>query len=153
MTAGSTYARALALGVVSGMRSMLAPALAARKAAEDPEGMPDILTRPQTRTALGVMAAGELVVDKLPFTPSRTLLPSVIFRALSGALVGAAFASSRRASPAAGAAVGALGAVAATYAAYHVRQLVDRELKVADPLVAVAEDALATGIGMRALAD
>ena len=151
VTDDSTYVRSLALGIVSGMRSMLAPALVARKAVEDPEGMPDILTRPQTRAALGLMAVGELVVDKLPFTPSRTVLPSVLFRALSGALVGAAFASSRRASPAAGAAAGALGAVAATYAAYHVRQIVDREFNLADPLVAVAEDALATGIGMRAL--
>jgi uncharacterized membrane protein len=150
--AASTYTRALALGVVSGMRSMMAPALAARRAAEDPDGMPDSLARPRTRAALEVMAAGELLVDKLPFTPSRTLLPSLLFRAISGAVVGAAFASSRRGHPAVGAAVGAVGAISATYAAYHARQLVDRKLKVADPLVGIAEDALAAGIGMRALA-
>ena len=66
----STYTRALALGIVSGMRSMMAPALAARKAADDPGGMPDLLTRPQTRAALGVMAAGELVVDNSPSPPA-----------------------------------------------------------------------------------
>jgi uncharacterized membrane protein len=147
----STYTRALALGVVSGMRSMMVPALAARKAAEDPQGMPDVLTRPHTRAALGLMAAGELVADKLPFTPSRTVLPSLLFRAISGAVVGAAFASSRRGSPAVGAVVGALGAVAGTYGAYYARQLVDKKLNVADPLVGMAEDALAAGIGMRAL--
>jgi uncharacterized membrane protein len=147
----STYARALALGIVSGMRSMMAPALTARKAAENPQGMPDALTRPRTRAALEVMAAGELVADKLPFTPSRTVLPSLLFRALSGAVVGAAFASSRRGSAAVGALAGALGAVAATYGAYHARQFVDKKLKVADPLVGIAEDALAAGIGMKAL--
>jgi uncharacterized membrane protein len=147
----STYFRALALGVVSGMRSMMAPALAARKAADDPHGMPDLLTRPQFRSALGLMAAGELVADKLPFTPRRTVLPSLLFRALSGALVGAAFASSRRGSAAAGAAVGALGAVAGTYGAYYGRQYLDEKLNVADPLIGMAEDALAAGIGMRAL--
>jgi uncharacterized membrane protein len=133
------------------MRSMMAPALASRKAVDDPEGMPEILTRPQTRAALGIMSAGELVMDKLPFTPSRTLLPSLIFRALSGALVGGAFASSRRGNPATGAFIGAFGAVLATYGAYHVRQFVDEKLKVADPLVGMAEDALAAGIGTRAL--
>lgn len=148
----STYTRALALGIVAGMRSLMAPALVARKAASDPEGLPEVLTRPQTRTALEVMAAGELIADKLPFAPSRLALPSLAFRAVSGALIGAAFASSRRASPGKGALVGALGAVASAYAAYHVRQIVDKKLKVADPLVGAAEDALAAAIGVKALA-
>lgn len=147
----STYTRALALGIVSGMRSLMAPALIARKAATDPEGLPEVLTRPQTRTALEVMAAGELVADKLPFAPSRLAFPSLAFRAVSGALMGGAFASSRRASPGKGALAGALGAVAGAYAAYHLRQIVDRTLNVADPLVGAAEDALAAAIGMKAL--
>ena len=113
--------------------------------------MPELLTRPQTRTALRVMAAGELVVDKLPFAPRRTLLPSLLFRTLSGAVVGAAFASSRRRNAATGAALGALGAITATYAAYHARQYMDKKLNLPDPVVAVAEDALAATIGTLAL--
>lgn len=152
-SSASTNTRALALGIVAGMRSMMAPALAARKAAKDPEGMPDVLTRPQTKAFLEVMAAGEMFADKLPFTPSRTVLPSLLFRTLSGAVVGAAFATSRRGRPAAGAIAGVLGALAGTFGAYYVRQFVDKRLKVADPIVGLAEDALAAGLGMKALAD
>jgi uncharacterized membrane protein len=89
------------------------------------------------------MAMSELVLDKLPSTPSRTQPAALAARAASGALAGAALGAGR---PVAGlaAVAGAVGAGAATLLGHALR------LKLAkaagrDWPVAVTEDALAGG--------
>jgi uncharacterized membrane protein len=153
---GSTtadYGRAFAMGLIAGLRSMSAPALFSAAASRKHNGALtrtpfDTLTSPRTAAVLGALAVGEMVVDKLPKTPSRTIPPSVIFRALSGALVGAAYCEEQRKPLATGALLGALGAVAATYGAYYLRQAADHKTGLPDPVVAFIEDAITVGAGL-----
>jgi uncharacterized membrane protein len=89
------------------------------------------------------MAMSELVIDKLPATPSRTQPGAIAARAASGALAGAALGAGR---PAAGlaAVAGAVGAAATTLLGHSLRlQLAKAAGK--DWPVAVTEDALAGG--------
>lgn len=143
--------KALGLGIVAGMRSMTAPALLSKVLSKTPEAIPvdtpfGKLCSPQAAKVLGVMAAGEMLVDKLPKTPNRTLPLSVAFRMLSGALVGSALMASRKESRVTGAVIGAAGALAATYGMFYLRRNVCRKINLPDPVFGFAEDALAVGI-------
>lgn len=92
---------ALALGAVTGMRSMLAPAmtsraLAAREDIDDADEPARTLASHRAQQFLLPMAAAELLGDKMPFAPDRTIVASMMFRALSGGVTAAALASARR---------------------------------------------------------
>ena len=134
------------LGCVAGLRSLTAPAvvcwaahfgwlhLAGTKLA--------FMNHPVTLIIFTVLAAVELVVDKLPKTPARTaptgLIARVIFGGLSGAAVGAAVGIV----PYLGATVACIGALVGTFAGYPVRRtLVLRHLP--DFSVALTEDVIA----------
>ena len=80
---------ALAIGAVTGMRSMLAPTLVSRALGErdDLAGAGEaaqLLTSDTAQTFLPTLAASEMIGDKLPFAPDRTIVPSMMFRALAG---------------------------------------------------------------------
>jgi uncharacterized membrane protein len=66
-----------------------------------------------THLILTVLALGELVADKLPFTPSRKTPPAFIFRIISGGLCGATIGASVHSIPGC-IIIGVLGAVAGT---------------------------------------
>jgi uncharacterized membrane protein len=140
------YLGAAAIGVVAGMRSMSAPALisqVARNGALEVTGSKiAFLNRTGALSTTGLLALGEFVADKLPFTPARTKAGSVAVRAISGALSGGVLCSARKKSPWLGALIGASAAVGATYAAYHLRRTAEARLNLPDPVLAVAEDAL-----------
>lgn len=89
------------------------------------------------------MALSELVIDKLPATPSRTQPGAIAARAASGALAGAALGAGR---PVAGLAAlaGAVGAGAATLLGHALRMQLAKAAGKDWP-VAVTEDALAGG--------
>lgn len=118
------YLVAALLGVIAGLRSMTAPAVTSWAAslgllgvAGTPLAFMAAVVTPWIFTAL---ALGELVVDKLPATPSRKILPAFGARVLAGALCGATIgAASGALAPAA--ITGALGAVAGTYGGAWVR--------------------------------
>jgi len=153
----SLFLRALGLGAVAGMRSMTAPALLSyflshrKGSARLNSALSEPLANPAVANALGLLAVGELIVDKLPITPNRTLPPSVAFRALSGAVVGSALYESRNQSRATGAMVGALAAVAATYGAFALRRALSRKGVLPDPVLGAVEDAIALRSGVSAL--
>lgn len=112
------YLAAALLGVVAGLRSMTAVAAAAWAAALGAvtvAGTPlGVMGRPITAWVLTALAAGELVFDKLPTTPSRKIPPVFGARIVAGALCGAIVGAGAGAMiPAA--VVGAVGAVAGTY--------------------------------------
>jgi uncharacterized membrane protein len=90
-----------------------------------------------------VAMLGELVADKLPFTPSRTRPGPFVARTLSGALAGAALLAGTGGSLALGAVAGALGGVAGTLGGYRARTGLVRTLGTPDYVVAVAEDVVA----------
>ena len=88
---------ALAIGAVTGMRSMLAPTLVSRALSERDDlhgaGAARLLTSDSAQTFLPVLAAGEIAGDKMPFAPDRTIVPSMMFRAVSAGVSAAALAA------------------------------------------------------------
>ncbi|WP_266364330.1 DUF4126 family protein [Tellurirhabdus rosea] len=147
-----TYAKAFGLGIIAGMRSFVAPALLSHKLvrtipAKEPSEPIHYFVQPQASLALKVLAGGEILADKIPNVPDRTVAPEFGFRVASGAACGAIVSQTEGAAVPAGAAAGGLGAVIGTLAFFRLRQWLDEEVGLPDPLVALVEDALAIGIG------
>jgi uncharacterized membrane protein len=100
---------ALGIGFVSGLRAMTSLAALA-------------LTRGGLwGIVLSVAAVGEYVVDAMPQVPSRTALPSIVVRPVSGAIAGWLIAAWHGGSPAGGAVAGIVGAFAGTYGGHAAR--------------------------------
>jgi uncharacterized membrane protein len=91
-------------------------------------------------------AAGELVVDKLPTTPSRLEPPGFIGRLVLGALAAGLCAQTHRARWLPIAALGAASAGVAAKVGHDVRAQLAQHLP--DPAIAVAEDAVALGLAV-----
>jgi uncharacterized membrane protein len=125
--------RSFGIGVTSGLRSMTGPAVV-RWRARDP-----------IRLVFAALAAGELIADKLPATPPRTIPPALVFRAITGGFSGRSVARALDAGGNAGAVAGAIGAVIGAYAGISLRRTIVRASGVPDPLVALIEDAVAIG--------
>ncbi len=144
-----TLLLAVAIGFIAGLRSMTAPAVVAWSTFFgwlDLEGTPlGFLGSAAARYILLVLMLGELVLDKLPFTPSRTRPGPFVGRILSGALSGAALMAGLGDVPALGAVAGAIGAVAGTLLGYRARTGLVRALGVPDYVVAMLEDVVAVG--------
>ncbi len=125
---------------------------ASRGAVEGIEGTPfAFLASPRTARILTVLAVGEALADKLPFSPDRISAPGLIGRITSGALVGAALfaAAERRATVGAG--LSLLSAAAASYPSYYLRVKIQEKLGAPNWAVGLVEDALAEGGGLLAL--
>lgn len=130
----AVLAGSFVLGIVAGMRTFLAPtALYLARG-----GIAGYI--------LALAAAGELVVDILPQTPSRTILPAVIGRVVSGAFVGWMLCSFLGAQPIAGAALGIAGALLGTYGGAHVRGLLIQRFGAVP--AALIEDAFAIALAV-----
>ena len=91
---------------------------------------------------LAVLAAVELVNDKLPFTPSRLTPVPLGARIVAGGLVGATLAAASQQSLAVGALIGAAGGLAGSYAGYHARRALVTKVGLPDFAVALIEDAI-----------
>jgi uncharacterized membrane protein len=128
---------ALRLAAATGMRSAFGPAALARARGG------------RAARLWTALAAGELVADKLPFTPSRLSWPVQVERALAGAWVGYAARSSRRWLGAIG---GALTSMAVAAAASRARVELQRRFAVPYAASGLAEDAIAWGLAFRAAA-
>jgi len=140
------YLPAFLIGLVAGSRSMLAPAAvswAARLGWIHLEGTwLAFLGFAATPYILSVFALGELIVDKLPGTPSRKVPMGFIWRILMGALSGAALGAASQAILG-GLIGGVLGAVAGTLVGYEFRVRLARALGGKDLPIALLEDAIA----------
>jgi uncharacterized membrane protein len=128
MTRAGRLGGAALMGVVCGMRSATGPAVLARRRR---------LGGTTVSRLLMVAAAAEAVADKTPVVPPRTSAPSVGARVISGALCGRVLAGTPGVVP------GALGALAGTFGAYRARAALGEATGAPDPLLGVAEDALA----------
>jgi len=151
------WTAAARIGAVAGLRSMLAPALVSRALANAGAAGHGLagraLASPAAGAILPVLAALELLADKLPITSPRIAPASLVARALSGACAAAAVAAERggrRRGRIAPALVGAAAAVAAAFAGYQLRRWVGRRARLPDAIVAVVEDAVAVALGSRA---
>lgn len=136
---------ALLIGAVAGLRSMTAPAAVSWAAAL---GLLDLdgtwlafLGYRATPWILTVLAIGELIVDKLPSTPSRKEPAGFATRIVTGALAGAAIGTSGG-SLWGGLAAGAVGAVAGTLGGAAGRARLAKALGKDRP-AALIEDAVA----------
>ena len=145
----------LVLGMSAGMRSMTPIAVVAWAAQL---GWPDVratslafMASPITAWAFTLFACTELVLDKLPFTPSRLGAVPLGARIVSGALCAATVCAATHQPVAIGAVAGIVGAVTGALAGYHARRHLTMNRKAPDLLVALAEDAIAIGIAVLAV--
>lgn len=120
----------LALASATGMRSMAGPAaLAIRQGGAVARVVP-------------LMAAGEMIADKMPFMGDRIDPLPLAGRAVMGGIVGAVVARRHRRPMAPAALFGAAVAIGAAYLAYYTRRRAP-----GPPLLAgAAEDAVVVGL-------
>jgi uncharacterized membrane protein len=122
----------------------------------DLEGTPlSLLESNKTATTLAVLAAGEIVGDKLPAMPKRTAPGPLLARIVSGGLCGAAISTAKYRPATMGAIAGAFGAVVGSFAGYQLRRSITRNdsAHIPDLPVALIEDAIAIGGGLWLLHD
>ena len=139
------YLQVAGWGFMAGLRSMAAPALLSEHLRQHPSpylagSWFGLLSSPTVATLFKLLAAGEIVADKLPILPPRTATGPLLGRAVVGALVGAALAAATGKRPAIGAVIGGLAAVAGAHAGYYLRTGLEKRLQAPDPLVAIFED-------------
>ena len=140
MDVTSAYLRAFGIGIVAGLRSMTAPAIARAK------------TKDNISAVLTMAMLGEMLVDKLPITPSRTLPVALVVRAISGGVSAAIVVAGvhdvdRRIAIG----LGAAGAIAGSFVGERIR--VTAAGKVPDTLVALVEDLVAFTLGSNLASD
>jgi uncharacterized membrane protein len=103
------------------------------------------LHHPGVTKALKLLAAGELVADKLPFIPARTQAGPLAARAVTGGISGAAICSATKRPWWVGALLGGSAAIGASFGAYKLRKFLTEEKKLPNTLVGVLEDAVVAG--------
>ena len=143
--------RASILGVMSGMRATSGVATLSRHAVRYPDGFAKtafkLLASPGVSKLITLGQVGEMVVDKLPFLPSRTEPQGLIGRMLAGGVVGAAVVREAGKPVVPGILIGASSALVSSYVFYLLRRETGKALHLPDPVVAVAEDAGVFGFG------
>jgi uncharacterized membrane protein len=143
---------AFAIGIVSGLRSLTAPAVVAWAAHRSWLHLPGTVLAFMSSTAavaiFTLLAVVELVTDKLPNTPSRTKLPGLLARIVFGAISGAAVCEAGGQSIVFGWLLGAAGGVAGAFAGYQWRTGLVKALQLPDFVIALLEDAIAIGGGL-----
>lgn len=140
------YLVVLLLGVIAGLRSMMAPAAVSWSAYLGIINLEGtwlaFLGFQFTPYVLTIMAVGELVADKLPFTPSRRSAFPFIGRIGSGAVCGAAVGAASG-SWIIGGILGIVGAVAGTLGGYEIRTRLTKTAGGRDLPIALLEDVIA----------
>jgi uncharacterized membrane protein len=140
---------AIGIGVIAGLRSFTAPAAVCWGAHLGWLNLQNSrLAFMATTVAVAVatlLAIGELVMDKLPSTPSRTAAGPLVGRLVMGALCGAAIGVTSDQSVIVGTLLGAVGALIGTFGGYQIRHRLVAGLKVKDLVIALVEDVVAIG--------
>jgi uncharacterized membrane protein len=152
MNSGFALLLVFGIGVVTGLRSMTAPAVvawAAHLGWINLSGSP--LAFMGSAWAVGIFtlgALGEFVADQLPTTPARTAAVGLTARIVIGLLTGACLSVAGGASYWLGALIGAIGAIAGAFGGYQARVRMVRGLHVPDAAIAIPEDLVAIGLGL-----
>lgn len=126
----TSLAHTLALGAITGMRSMSGPAALAL-------GQHNAL-----RQVVPMLALGEMIADKTSAIGDRIDPLPLAGRACLGALVGAVIARQTHGNPVAGGCLGAVTATVAAHLAYDAR----KRLPVPNLVGGLLEDALVVGV-------
>lgn len=136
---------AASAGLIIAMRSMALPAVISDQLARDEAHQADndlfnLVARPEIATLLKVATVGEMVMDKMPFVPSRTdLFPLLGRMSVAGAFVAIL---SRPQNRVANTLVAIAAAGVGTHLAYQVRKQATERFDQPALKTAVAEDAL-----------
>ena len=139
---------AFLIGFFAGLRSLTGPAVTAWAAylgwlkLDRPLSL--IGSLPSV-VVFSLLAVVELVVDKLPSTPSRTQPMGLIARIVTGALTGACVAVAGGQAAIAGALLGVAGGVFGCFGGYQARKTLVKRLGTPDIYVALIEDIIAIG--------
>jgi uncharacterized membrane protein len=152
MGASHVFIFAFGIGLVAGLRSLLAPAAVAwavRLGSLNLHGSPFASVESNLALAgLSILALGELVADLLPWIPKRTAVLPLVARMISGGFCGGCLCASANQLVTIGAALGAAGAVAGAFAGYEIRQRLVTKLNIKDFVVALCEDVIAIGLAL-----
>jgi uncharacterized membrane protein len=148
----SSAAQAAALGLVAGMRSFSAPAIVSHMYSRHPatalRGTPfNFVQTINASKVFKVLAAAELVGDKLPAAPNRTNASALIARILSGAFSGAAVYKARDKNAVVGGIIGGVAAFASTFGCFYLRKATVKNTALPDVIVALIEDAIVVTAG------
>src|SRR5580704_6534600 len=142
----TTLVLAFLIGVITGLRSMTAPAAVSWAARLGWLHLEDtwlaFLGFMATSYVFSALAVAELISDKLPKTPSRKAPIGFVARIVSGALCGAALGT-RTDALIGGLLAGVLGAIAGTLGGYEFRVRLVKAIGGHDLPVALLEDAIA----------
>jgi len=138
----------MAIGAVSGLRSMVGTAIISQAAHNRVVKVSDTplawMSSKRAGQITAIFAGAELVADKLPFMPKRTDKPALIARFIAGAICGAAVSSARRREERiVGALVGGSAAVIASYVGFEYR----KHVNLPGFAAAIVEDAIAITAG------
>jgi uncharacterized membrane protein len=98
-----------------------------------------------------VLAAGELIGDKLPQTPNRTSIGPLVARLVFGGLVGAICATGVTGSPFEGILLGVIGSLVGAFLGYQVRKRLVEWSQRPDWNIALIEDITAVVVSIVAL--
>ena len=134
------------IGFFAGLRSLTAPAATAWAVHLGWLKLQGPLALMGSLPAVAIftlLAAVELVADKLPKTPKRTAPPGLIARIVMGGLTGACVASGGGQEALLGAVLGAAGGVVVCFRGYEARTRLVGALGIPDIYVALLEDLLA----------
>jgi uncharacterized membrane protein len=141
---------AIGIGIVAGLRALLAPAIvawAAHLGWLNLHGSPLAFMGSTTAAVIfTVIAIGELVGDKMPQTPKRTALPSLLARIVTGGICGATLCAAAGKSLLVGAVLGGIGGVIGAFAGYEIRKRLVSNLHIKDFFVAICEDLVAIAV-------
>ena len=141
---------AIIFGLVAGMRTMAAPAIVTHLLSRHPsaklKNSPlNFMQSPVTSNVFKVLAAGELIGDKLPNAPNRIEAPGLIGRCIAAGLAGASIYKAAGKPFIEGALLGGITAFCATYGAFYLRTRIGKGLNIYDPYLGLAEDTLVIG--------
>jgi uncharacterized membrane protein len=143
---------AFLLGCVDGLRSLTAPAIvcwaahlgwlhfAGTKFA--------FIDHRSTLIVFTLLAVIELVLDKLPNTPSRTAPVGLTARIVLGGASGLALGAGAGISVSLAGLIASIGAIAGAFGGYHIRRAVVLRAHVPALVAAIAEDAIAIAGGL-----
>ncbi|MEG8017447.1 DUF4126 domain-containing protein [Sphingomonas sp. LR55] len=145
---------ALVIGIVAGLRAMMAPAAIAWAASTELVPLQGtwlaFLGWRFTPWVISFLAAAELVTDQLPSTPSRTVPAQFGARIVTGGISGAAIGYALGA-PLFGLVLGVIGAVLGTLGGARLRARLAASFG-SDRPAALVEDALAIGLAVLVVA-
>jgi uncharacterized membrane protein len=146
------FVLALAIGLVAGLRSMMAPALVAWAAHLGWMNLQETSLAWMGSTGavviFSLLAVGELMGDKKPYAPKRTQPLPLSARIVLGGFCGLCFSAAAHRPLFPAAIVGGIGGFAGAFAGYRIRRWLVQNLHTRDRVIGVAEDLITLGLAI-----